>query len=284
MYLYFDKNGVLLEVINDEALRQYNHQVNTIYVYVENSPTTEFVEKDGYVLKYLQYWFERPNGDNTEVYSTDSHAGDAVVTETIPPNAKRDLNKFQYGVPYKMHKILMPSGRELADGEYEYNIFEDAGPVSLSIKAVFEDNIKELTLGKVVFTIEDEVVVPSNKVSVSQFEFLLRAVDTAITQGRDYNNLINKPQINGVELRGNKTANDLGLVPQRLNLFPKTEKVNSAFRLRSNVYVDDGENGYKMSLADIKDMNTKIIAVSTASEVDTTKLVAGDYICIKKQD
>lgn len=284
MYLYFDKNGVLLEVINDEALRQYNHQVNTIYVYIENSPTTEFVEKDGYVLKYLQYWFERPNGDNTEVYSTDSHAGDAVVTETIPPNAKRDLNKFQYGVPYKMHKILMPSGRELADGEYEYNIFEDAGPVSLSIKAIFEGNIKELTLGKVVFTIEDEVVVPSNKVSVSQFEFLLRAVDTAITQGRDYNNLINKPQINGVELRGNKTANDLGLVPQRLNLFPKTEKVNSAFRLRSNVYVDDGENGYKMSLADIKDMNTKIIAVSTASEVDTTKLVAGDYICIKKQD
>lgn len=284
MYLYFDKNGVLLEVINDEALRQYNHQVNTIYVYIENSPTTEFVEKDGYVLKYLQYWFERPNGDNTEVYSTDSHAGDAVVTETIPPNAKRDLNKFQYGVPYKMHKILMPSGRELADGEYEYNIFEDAGPVSLSIKAIFEGNIKELTLGKVVFTIEDEVVVPSNKVSVSQFEFLLRAVDTAITQGRDYNNLINKPQINGVELRGNKTANDLGLVPQRLNLFPKVEKVDSAVRMRSNVYVDDGENGRKMSLADIKDMNTKIIAVSNASEVDTTKLVAGDYICIKKQD
>ena len=284
MYLYFDKNGVLLEVINDEALRQYNHQVNTIYVYIENSPTTEFVEKDGYVLKYLQYWFERPNGDNTEVYSTDSHAGDAVVTETIPPNAKRDLNKFQYGVPYKMHKILMPSGRELADGEYEYNIFEDAGPVSLSIKAVFEGSIKELTLGKVVFTIEDEVVVPSSKVSVSQFEFLLRAVDTAITQGKDYNNLINKPQINGVELRGNKTANDLGLVPQRLNLFPKVEKVDSAVRLRSNIYVDDGKNGHKMSLADIKDMNTKIIAVSTASEVDTTKLVAGDYICIKKQD
>lgn len=284
MYLYFDKNGVLLEVINDEALRQYNHQVNTIYVYIENSPTTEFVEKDGYVLKYLQYWFERPNGDNTEVYSTDSHAGDAVVTETIPPNAKRDLNKFQYGVPYKMHKILMPSGRELADGEYEYNIFEDAGPVSLSIKAVFEGSTKELTLGKVVFTIEDEVVVPSSKVSVSQFEFLLRAVDTAITQGKDYNNLINKPQINGVELRGNKTANDLGLVPQRLNLFPKVEKVDSAVRLRSNVYVDDGKNGHKMSLADIKDMNTKIIAVSTASEVDTTKLVAGDYICMKKQD
>ena len=270
MYLYFDKNGVLLETINDEALRQYNHQVNTIYVYIEDSP------------EYLRYWFERPNGDETEVYFTINHPGDEIVTETIPVSAKRDLQKFQYGIKYKMFKILMPCGRLIGDNEYEYNIFEDAGPVSLSIKAIYDEGEKELTLGKVVFTIEQEVVVPSNKVSVSQFEFLLRAVDTAITQGKDYNNLINKPQINGVELRGNKTANDLGLVPQRLSIFSEPEKVDAPFRLRASVYVDDGDKGYKMSLSDIKNMNTKIIAVDNTSEIDVDKITAGDYICIKK--
>lgn len=283
MYLYFDKKGVLLEIVNDEALRQYNHQVNTMYVYIENVPTTELPQG----LLKLQYWFERPNGETTEVYDTLSHPGDVVVTETVPFDIKRDVRKFRYGTRYKMFKIEMPSGRIIGQDEsgnpvYEYNIFEDDGPVSLTIKAIFVEGAKELTLGKVVFTIEKEVVIPSNKVSVSQFEFLLRAVDTAITQGKDYNNLINKPQINGVELRGNKAANDLGLVPQRLSIFSEPEKVDAPFRLRASVYVDDGDKGYKMSLSDIKNMNTKIIAVDNASEIDVDKITAGDYICIKK--
>ena len=166
--------------------------------------------------------------------------------------------------------------------EYEYNIFEDAGPVSLSIKAIYDEGEKELTLGKVVFTIEQEVVVPSERISVSQFEYLLRVVETAATDSTDYNKINNKPQINGVELRGNKTANDLGLVPQRLSIFSAPEKVDAPFRLRASVYVDDGDKGYKMSLSDIKNMNTKIIAVDNASEIDADKITAGDYICIKK--
>lgn len=175
MYLYFDSKGVLLEVINDEALRQYNYQVNTMYVYIENPITTEF--PDG--LKYLQYWFERPNGDETEVYDTQSHPGDEVVTETIPFDTKRDVRKFKYGIKYKMHKITIPSGRviDTETGAHEYNMFEDDGPVSLTIKAIYERDSKELTLGKVVFTIEKEVVIPSDSISVPQFEYLLRAVD-----------------------------------------------------------------------------------------------------------
>lgn len=178
MYLYFDNKGVLLEIINDEALRQYNHQVNTMYVYIENTPTAEFPKG----LSKLQYWFERPNGDVTAVYDTLSHPGDVIVTETIPFNIKRDVRKFQYGVKYKMFKIEMPSGRIIGQDEsgnpvYEYNIFEDDGPVSLTIKAIFVEGAKELTLGKVVFTIEKEVVIPSDSISVSQFEYILRAID-----------------------------------------------------------------------------------------------------------
>ena len=105
MYLYFDKNGVLLEMINDEALRQYNQDVNYMYVFIENS------EKDSESfpigLKYLEYWFELPDGTTTEVYTTNFHNGDEVVTEYIPPSSKRDVKKFEYGKRYKMHKIRM---------------------------------------------------------------------------------------------------------------------------------------------------------------------------------
>lgn len=178
MYLYFDKKGVLLEIVNDEALRQYNHQVNTMYVYIENVPTTELPKG----LLKLQYWFERPNGETTAVYDTLSHPGDVVVTETVPFDIKRDVRKFRYGTRYKMFKIEMPSGRIIGQDEsgnpvYEYNIFEDDGPVSLTLKAIFVEDAKELTLGKVVFTIEKEVVIPTNSVSVSQYEYILRAID-----------------------------------------------------------------------------------------------------------
>ena len=178
MYLYFDKKGVLLEIVNDEALRQYNHQVNTMYVYIENVPTTELPQG----LLKLQYWFERPNGETTEVYDTLSHPGDVIVTETVPFDIKRDVRKFRYGTRYKMFKIEMPSGRIIGQDEsgnpvYEYNIFEDDGPVSLTIKAIFVEGAKELTLGKVVFTIEKEVVIPTDSVSVSQYEYILRAID-----------------------------------------------------------------------------------------------------------
>lgn len=245
MYLYFDKNGVLLETINDEALRQYNHQVNTIYVYIEDSP------------KYLRYWFERPNGDETEVYSTVNHPGDEIVTETIPVSAKRDLQKFQYGIKYKMFKILMPCGRLIGDNEYEYNIFEDAGPVSLSIKAIYDEGEKELTLGKVVFTIEQEVVVPSERISVSQFEYLL----------------------NTVERIGATEANH---VPLRLSVFEEiTETPTIELRQKANLYVDVDNESKRISLEQIKDMNTKIVAVNDSSQIDYNKLDIDDYVYIK---
>ena len=36
MYLYFDKNGVLKEIVNDEAIRQGSANYNKIYMYFEN--------------------------------------------------------------------------------------------------------------------------------------------------------------------------------------------------------------------------------------------------------
>lgn len=215
MYLYFDKKGVLLEIVNDEALRQYNHQVNTMYVYIENVPTTELPQG----LLKLQYWFERPNGETTAVYDTLSHPGDVVVTETVPFDIKRDVRKFSYGTRYKMFKIEMPSGRIIGQDEsgnpvYEYNIFEDDGPVSLTIKAIFVEGAKELTLGKVVFTIEKEVVIPTNSVSVSQYEYILRAIDAlTFTVGKVTTETLNPTSEASVTVTQDKSSTELKNYP-----------------------------------------------------------------------
>ena len=215
MYLYFDKKGVLLEIVNDEALRQYNHQVNTMYVYIENVPTTELPQG----LLKLQYWFERPNGETTAVYDTLSHPGDVVVTETVPFDIKRDVRKFSYGTRYKMFKIEMPSGRIIGQDEsgnpvYEYNIFEDDGPVSLTIKAIFVEGAKELTLGKVVFTIEKEVVIPTNSVSVSQYEYILRAIDAlTFTVGKVTTETLNPKSEASVTVTQDKSSAELKNYP-----------------------------------------------------------------------
>ena len=400
MYLYFDKKGVLLEIVNDEALRQYNHQVNTMYVYIENVPTTELPQG----LLKLQYWFERPNGETTAVYDTLSHPGDVVVTETVPFDIKRDVRKFSYGTRYKMFKIEMPSGRIIGQDEsgnpvYEYNIFEDDGPVSLTIKAIFVEGAKELTLGKVVFTIEKEVVIPTDSVSVSQYEYILRAIDAltftvrgvttetldptseasvTVTQDKSSTELKNYPvdfefgiprgatftpdvaengdiswtndggldnpqtvnikgpigitpdisidatvdanvgvpevkvtrlgtaespsfRLSFRNLRGKDaeipssltdhlrdysnphktTAAQVKAVPLRLAPFGELKEPTSVIRKAASVYVDDGENSYKMSLDDIKAMGTKIVSVDNVEDADFDKLSIGDYIYSK---
>lgn len=342
MYLYFDQKGVLLEVINDEALRQYNHKVNTMYVYTE-IPYAEIL--------HLNYWFELPNGKTTNAYTTTSHH-DKLVEEAIPPNSKRDVQRFKYGVKYPMWKIELPSGKAILDdegietGTYEDNVFAHSGPVAVTIQVVYADKSqKNLTLGKVVFTVEDEVVIPSERITESQFEYLLSAVDSVskydasdhindynnphkvtaeqvglgnvdntadldkpistatrlelekkantadlrlVATTGSYNDLTDRPSINGVRLEGNKTATDLRLISSDLRTL-KTFRETSAtpitkeLRWQTNMIVGD-ESGdvFKMTLQDIKDMGTKIVVADDIVDVDMGNLDVGDFVYLKK--
>ena len=52
----------------------------------------------------------------------------------------------------------------------------------------------------------------------------------------------------------------------------------------SVLYVDDGKKGYRLGLDTLKKMNTKIAYADDLANVDMTKLVKGDYICLQKQE
>ena len=44
MYLYFDNNGILKEIVDDVATRKGNNEVNRLYIYVDGiTPKTEWI-------------------------------------------------------------------------------------------------------------------------------------------------------------------------------------------------------------------------------------------------
>ena len=67
-------------------------------------------------------------------------------------------------------------------------------------------------------------------------------------------------------------------VPLRLGGFRESD----GFTKNGLLYVDDGKNSYRLGLDTLKKMNTKIAYTDDLANVDMTKLVKGDYICLQK--
>lgn len=69
-------------------------------------------------------------------------------------------------------------------------------------------------------------------------------------------------------------------VPKRLNEFQRIDPTinTSGFRAQAFVYVDKGNQSFRMSLQDIKNLNTKIVAATRTNEVNTSELSVDDYI------
>lgn len=95
MYIYLDKQGVVKEIINDEALRQNASNVNEIYVYYDGLQESDI----GSVLAT----YGLPDGTITDEMQ--------VATQTqeseIPYNAERDLKYFQYYKAYAFYHFAI---------------------------------------------------------------------------------------------------------------------------------------------------------------------------------
>ena len=95
---------------------------------------------------------------------------------------------------------------------------------------------------------------------------------------KDYNDINNKPQINGVTLQGNKSALELGLVPSDLSQLEAVEQPTKSVRQTADMFVDNGGKPSKIALQQVKSMSTKIVTVKNVSEVDFSKLDKDDYV------
>jgi len=154
MYLYFDKKGALKEIVNDEALRQGNYNVNTLYVYVENVSSTEETIYDLIQATYLlpSELIVGPTGHQEQVVAT------------LPYNPKRDLRFFKYGINYRFFKITM------TDDLAGHNPLDEAGTVHCDLVAIIAgENGSALSLGGLNFEVEENAVYNQKNIASEQY-------------------------------------------------------------------------------------------------------------------
>lgn len=76
------------------------------------------------------------------------------------------------------------------------------------------------------------------------------------------------------------TAEQVKAVPLELDGFVRIDPTanTKGFRQQAFVYVNKGNQGFRMSLQEIKDLNTKIVDIKSHKSVNSAELSVGDYI------
>lgn len=76
------------------------------------------------------------------------------------------------------------------------------------------------------------------------------------------------------------TAEQVKAVPLELDGFARIDPTanTKGFRQQAFVYVNKGNQGFRMSLQEIKDLNTKIVDAKSHKSVNSAELSVGDYI------
>ena len=160
MYLYFNEKGILKEIVNDEAIRLGNNDLNHIYIYWENAPEVDSM------------WatFELPNGETTNELNY-SHI---KVKKTIPYSKTRDLKFFKDFVSYDFFDISIPDGVNENGEVVGLNVLAQDGLVSASIRFVLTLGQAITTLGLITFNVEKSVLKADLGINQSQFDYLLK--------------------------------------------------------------------------------------------------------------
>lgn len=150
IYLYYDKNYVLKEIINDGlTTRQGNVNANAILIYVEQYP----------VISGGSAVFETNNGkSNEEVFSTSD-----LITTTIPYDKFRDTKYFKDYVEYNFFKVDVPN-----------EVLQTNGLVKATFRLIGLNVF--YTLGMFVFNVENSVVKSDNNITQSQYDYLLSLI------------------------------------------------------------------------------------------------------------
>lgn len=168
MILYYDKTGVLKEIINDGSLRQGDYDIDTIYVYVE--------ELD-YVSAAVSYLL--PDGET--FVGPQSFANRTELQ--IPFDAKRDLKYFKYYKDYEFLAIPLEAdqdGDNLGNGP-----LDQTGTVHCQISIILSGgSVKQL--GEFNFHVEESPVTNLKYVStqewlsLSDYQYLVGQLGAAL--------------------------------------------------------------------------------------------------------
>lgn len=159
MYVYYDVNGVLKEIVNDEALRQGNEEINAIWVYTENRSvftgvTAEYRLYDGRLVEQLS------GISNEKVY------------KEIPFDARRDLKFFHYNQLYGFYQIKVPDEVLTSGGNNPRYADTQVQGADVLATITLYINQQQIVQGLLTFWVEGSVtgsIVPDERISLSQW-------------------------------------------------------------------------------------------------------------------
>lgn len=148
MYLYFDNNGILKEIVDDVATRKGNNEVNRLYIYVDGiTPKTEWIT------------YQTSDGEQSNETLIET-----TITKTIPYDRNRDLKYFKNFQEYLFYVATIPS-----------SVLTVSGLTKASVRVALQDD-SLMTLGLIIFTIEESVVLQDSFITESQYQYLLNII------------------------------------------------------------------------------------------------------------
>jgi len=214
MFIYFDRNGVLQEVINDKSARLGDLNANEIYVYVDE------VELDDIWLT-----LKRPDGT---LSVEKSFIANKVVRE-IPYDPKRDMKFFKDYKEYEFYKFTI-SDEITIEGVYQ-----------ATIRMTYEDTLS--ALGVLVFKAETGVIKSDQNITQAQYDYLIWYVGSWQGQIGDLEETMGVAQADILDLQ-----NRMNVAEQDIN------KIEDGTTVVSKALKDDLGNTIKSTYANKLDL------------------------------
>ena len=243
MYIYFDRNGTIKEVINDESIRRGSSDYNKIYCYLEGNPDIDDI------------WYLQKNPDGT--LTNEVSFVDNIVTKAIPYDAKRDMKYFQDFEEYQFYVFTLSS-----------SYLSQNGLVVATIRVA--ENNTLWALGELTFNVQANIVNSDNDITQSQYDYLLLTISSYYSKTEIDNKLDLKADKSDTYTKQEVDEKDLNLAGQiaskELELNNRINTTNTQLEITNDKVTTLQNNTYSKTEVDEK---IDDISAYTKSEIDT---------------
>ncbi len=250
MYVYFDKNGVLQEIVQDKSVRVGDYKANRIYMYFDTSATISDV------------WFIMQSPDG--VLSTEVSIKDNQIDLSIPYQKNRDLHFFQDYQTYHFYYY------DLDSVEVQYS-----GLAYATVRANVDNAL--YAQGLITFNVESNVIKLDNGITQSQYDYLLVTYSKTKKLTEELQAKVDELEANLNAEIERATNEETALNTKISNEITRAQQVESSINQALNTHIDNKENPHSVTKEQIGLGN-----VDNTSDLDKPMSTATkDYIDTK---
>ena len=250
MYVYFDKNGVLQEIVQDKSVRVGDYKANRIYMYFDTSATISDV------------WFIMQSPDG--ILSTEVSIKDNQIDLSIPYQKNRDLHFFQDYQTYHFYYY------DLDSVEVQYS-----GLAYATVRANVDNSL--YAQGLITFNVESNVIKLDNGITQSEYDYLLVTYSKTKELTEELQVKVNELEAN-LNAEIERATNEENTLNTKIsNEITRAQQVESSINQALNAHIDNKENPHSVTKEQIGLGN-----VDNTSDLDKPMSTATkDYIDTK---